>query len=142
MPFIIHQPGKIPKGKTRDAIAMNIDLMPTIAAWTGAALPAAAFDGKDISNMILSGESSPHHALLLFDEDKVTGLRTRRWKLVKESYYKTYRLDMAWFQITRQGALLFDIEQDPGELYSVASRYPEVFEALMKRLEGARTAQW
>ncbi len=142
VPFIIHQPGRIPKGKTRDAIAMNIDLMPTIAAWTGAALPAVALDGKDISGVILKGDSSPHDALLLFDEDKVTGLRTQRWKLVKESYYKTYRLDMAWFQITRQGALLFDIEQDPGELYSVASRHPEVFEALMKRLEDARSAQW
>jgi uncharacterized sulfatase len=142
VPLILHQPGRIPKGKTRDAIAMNFDLMPTIAAWTGAALPPLALDGRDISSVILKGAPSPHEALLLFDENKVTGLRTQRWKLVKESYYKSYKLDMAWFQITRQGALLFDIEQDPGELYSVASRHPEIFDALLARLEQAKAEQW
>jgi uncharacterized sulfatase len=142
VPLILHQPGRVPKGKTRDAIAMNFDLMPTIAAWTGAALPPLALDGKDLSGVILSGEPSPHEALLLFDEDKVAGIRTQRWKLVKESYYKSYKLDMAWFQITRQGALLFDLEQDPGETYSVASRHPEIFDALMSRLEQAKAEQW
>lgn len=142
VPLILHQPGRIPKGKVRDAISMNFDLMPTIAAWTGATLPAVELDGKDISDVILNGAPSPHEALLLFDEDKVTGLRTQRWKLVKESYYKTYKLDMAWFQITRHGALLFDLDQDPGELYSVASRHPEVFEALIKRLEEAKAGPW
>lgn len=142
VPLILSQPGRIPKGKSHDAIAMNIDLMPTIAAWTGAPLPSVTLDGRDISDVVLKGAPSPHDVLFLFDEDKVTGLRTQRWKLVKESYYKTYKLDMAWFQITRQGALLFDLDQDPGELYSVASRHPEVFDALMTRLEQARTEHW
>ncbi len=68
----------------------------------------------------------------------MTGIRTKRWKLVKYSYYRSYKLDLGKYMISRQGALLFDLDQDPGELYSVASRHPEVFAALMKRMADAQ----
>jgi uncharacterized sulfatase len=138
VPLILYQPGRIPAGVVRDELAMNIDFLPTLAAWTGATLPSRELDGRDISNVVNDGAQSPHEDLLLFNDTQITGIRTRRWKLVKHSYYRGLNLDLANYMITRQGALLFDLEQDPGELYSVASRHPEVFEQLMARLKTAQ----
>ncbi len=138
VPFIASQPGRIPAGKVSDALGMNIDFLPTIANWTGTALPNRELDGRDLSRVITDGAPSPHDDLLLFDDTQVTGIRTKRWKLVKYSYYRNYKLDLGKYMISRQGALLFDIDQDPGELYSVASRHPDVFAALMKRMTEAQ----
>ncbi len=131
VPLIVSQPGRIPSGEVRDALAMNTDFLPTLAAWTGAALPGRELDGKGIESVITKGAPSPHEYLLMFNDRQITGIRTARWKLVKHSYYRGYNLDLADYMITRQGALLFDLEQDPGELYSVASRHPQVFDAMM-----------
>lgn len=138
VPFIASQPGRIPAGVVRDGLAMNIDLLPTIAAWTGAALPQRELDGLDIAGLMTDGTASPHKDLLLFNDKEITGIRTERWKLVKYSYYRGYKLDLGKYMISRQGALLFDMQQDPGELYSVASRHPDVFDALMKRMADAQ----
>lgn len=138
VPFIVSQPGRVPAGTVRDGIAMNTDLLPTIAAWTRTALPQRELDGRDITQVITGGAVSPHEDLLFFDDTQITGIRTKKWKLVKHSYYRGYKLDLAKYMITRQGALLFDLEQDPGELYSVASRHPDIFNALMKRMTDAQ----
>lgn len=138
VPFIASQPGRIPAGQVSDALAMNIDFLPTLATWTGAALPDRELDGRDISRVITDRLPSPHDDLLLFDDTQVTGIRTKRWKLVKYSYYRGYKLDLGKYMISRQGALLFDLDQDPAELYSVASRHPEIFAALMKRMTDAQ----
>lgn len=135
VPFILSQPGRIPSGKVCDALSMNIDLMPFMANWTGMALPNVELDGRDITSTVISGAASPHEDLLLFNDREITGVRTARWKLVKYSYYRGYKLDMAKYMITRQGALLFDLHKDPGELYSVAAQHPEVFNNLMARME-------
>lgn len=134
VPLILHQPGRVPAGVVRDQLAMNIDFLPTLANWTAATAPDRLLDGRDISAVIADGASSPHEQLLLFNDTKITGIRTKRWKLVKDSYYRGLNLDLSKYMITRQGALLFDLEQDPGELYSVASRHPDVFEQMMAQL--------
>lgn len=139
VPFILSQPGRVPAGKVRGSIAMNTDLMPFLSTWTGMALPSADLDGRDINKVVMEGALSPHNDLLLFNDREITGIRTQRWKLVKYSYYRGYKLDMAKYMITRQGALLFDLAQDPGELYSVASQHPEIFKNMMARLEQAQS---
>ena len=37
--FLSSQPGTIPAGLVSDELAMNIDFLPTIMAWTGKPLP-------------------------------------------------------------------------------------------------------
>lgn len=138
VPLIVYQPGRVPGGVVRDGLAMNIDFLPTLAAWTGAALPDRELDGRDISRVIVDGADSPHEELLLFNDTKITGIRAKRWKLVKDSYYRGLNIDLSKYMITRQGALLFDLEQDPGELYSVASRHPDVFRTMLARLDAAQ----
>src|SRR3546814_9282236 len=47
VPFIASQPGRIPAGQVSDALAMNIDFLPTLATWTGAALPDRELDRSE-----------------------------------------------------------------------------------------------
>ena len=81
VPFIARQPGRIPAGLTSDAMAMGIDILPTLMAWTGRPLPAAELDGVDISPLLTTrAAATPHDELLLFNNEDVAAIRTSRWK--------------------------------------------------------------
>lgn len=56
VPFIARWPGTIPAARRSDAIAMGIDIMPTLCALAGLPQPAGVtVDGKDISGVLTRG---------------------------------------------------------------------------------------
>jgi arylsulfatase A len=132
VPFVAWAPTRIPAGRRSNAITMNIDLLPTLAALASKPLPAGVvIDGKDISAMLHGDASGPHSDLILFDNEKVAGIRTDRWKYVARSYYREYDVPLA-----RMGAdLLFDVRSDPAENYNVASLYPDVAKEMRAKFE-------
>ncbi len=137
VPFIARHPGHIPPGVSSDAIAMNIDLMPTLMNWVGASLPATEIDGKDIGPLLrgTAGQSqSPHEELVFFNNEKVAAIRTQRWKLVARTYYRT--LDLAIHSAGYDS--LIDLETDPEEAYDVSSLYPDVHADMLRRLKRAQ----
>ena len=74
---------------------MNIDLTPTLAAWTGRAPPAVQLDGRDVSAVLTrKGAPSPHAELLFFNNEDVAGIRVGRWKYVTRSYYRDGELPL------------------------------------------------
>src|SRR5262245_10825525 len=135
VPFIARQPGSIPGGQVSDALTMNIDLLPTLVAWSGLSPPRdVQLDGLDISSVLRSNARSPHDHLLLFNNDTLAGIRTDRWKYVVQSYYRTASIPLdAW-----NYPLLFDLRSDPGEQYNVAARHPEVMREMGERRQRAR----
>jgi arylsulfatase A len=135
VPFILRQPGTIPAGKVTDAIASNLDLLPTFAAIVGAALPPGLeLDGADLGAVIFDGAASPHDQIILFDNAKVAAVRTQDWKYVARSYFRGFDIPIGRFNYP----LLFDVRRDPGENYSVASLHPEVVTDLKDRIKAAR----
>lgn len=135
VPFIARQPGVIPAGLRSDALAMNIDLMPTIMAWTGKPLPATEIDGKDLSGVLKKrGTASPHDELILFDNERVAAVRTKDWKLVVRTYYRTYDLPLDKYGY----AHLVDVKADPDESYNVAALHPDVMKDMTARVARAR----
>jgi hypothetical protein len=82
--------------------------------------------------VLKTGEASPHDQIVLFDNAKVAAVRTPRWKYVARSYYRTYDVPLDGYP------LLFDMEIDPGENYSVARNFPEAAADMRARLEKAR----
>ncbi len=135
VPFIARHPDRIPAGLASKQMAMNIDLLPTIMAWTGTTPPAVPLDGVDISALLTRrGTPTPHDELILFDNEKVAALRTQRWKLVVRSYYRTYDAAID----ARGDALLVDLEADPTESYDVSSLHPDVLKDMTARIERAR----
>lgn len=135
VPFIVRQPGRLPAGRVSNALASNLDLLPTLLALGGRAPPAdLEFDGRDLSAVLLEDAPSPHEEIVLFNNAQVAALRTARWKYIVRSYYRTYDIPL-----DRHGyPLLFDLDQDPGENYSVAALFPEALEEMKTRLERAR----
>jgi uncharacterized sulfatase len=135
VPFIARQPGRIPAGLKSDAMTMNIDLLPTIMAWTGSPLPNAELDGRDISDVLTRNAKSPHDELVLFNNESVAAVRTDRWKLAVRSYYRGIEAPLD----TRDDwQLLVDLKADPAETYDVSSLHPDVLADMTARLARAR----
>lgn len=135
VPFIARQPGAIPGGIVNDAIAMNIDLMPTLCAWAGKLAPNVTLDGKDIAPLFKKKAArSPHEELVLFNNEKVAGIRTQDWKLVTSTYYRTIEFPLEQYGYSQ----LVDLKTDPGENYDVSSLHPAILADMKARLARAR----
>ncbi|MDE2487935.1 MAG: sulfatase [Alphaproteobacteria bacterium] len=135
VPFIARRPGALPAGRVSNALASNLDLLPTLAAMAGKALPKDLdIDGRDISGVLRDGAPSPHEEIVLFNNTDVAAIRTTRWKYVVRSYYRTLDIPLDRFNYP----LLFDLAADPGENYSVARLHPDAAEEMKARIERAR----
>jgi arylsulfatase A len=103
VPCIIRWPGTIPAGKTCDEIAATIDLLPTLAAFSGSQLPPLPIDGLSIAALLTdeAGAKSPHSAYFY----RTNGVRSGKWKFIDGQ--------------------LFDLEADIAESNDVSETYPE-----------------
>jgi len=140
VPFIARWPGVIPAGSVSHEPAMNIDIYPTLTTLAGSRLPTSqVVDGKNILPVLANGENTPHEALLLFNNDRIAGVRSGRWKLVVESFYRTAisSFDNGSSYYAPNG-LLFDLEKDPSETYSYTRENPSVATRLRKLLEAGQ----
>jgi arylsulfatase A len=143
VPFIARMPGTIPAGKVSQAIAMGIDVFPTVLAMVGVVPPAdRVIDGKDIMPLLKGGQVSPHEYLTLFNNEDVAAIRTQRWKLVGRAHYRSYDIPIAAVGYTP----LFDMANDPGERFAAnqsapdeAKRMKAIFEAARAEFDPLRT---
>jgi arylsulfatase A-like enzyme len=135
VPFIAWAPGMIEPGGRTDAIICGIDLLPTFCSLAGRSLPQGVeLDGRDISAVLTAGATSPHEEILLFNNEDVVGVRTQRWKYIRQTYYRSLMVDME-----RAGyAQLYEVSRDVGEDYSVAATHPDVTREMQARIERAR----
>ena len=141
VPFIARWPGTLPAGTVTNALSMNIDLLPTIAALTDSALPEGhVLDGRDIRPLLNGADESPHEVVYFFDNENIAAVRTPRWKLMVLSYY---RRNIAAYERFQEGVgfsnwLLFDMtEARPGR-YSLARDKPDVLADMLAYLKAGR----
>lgn len=141
VPFIARWPGRIRAGSTAGAMAMNIDLLPTLATIAG--LPSDRslhLDGRDILP-VLSGrtDASPHEVLYFFNNERIAALRTRRWRMVLSDYPPWRDAKPILFEATRnRQVLLFDLINDPGERYDMSRDHAEAGQQLLAHLARGR----
>ena len=136
VPFIARWPSIIPRNQRNSHAAMNIDVLPTILDFAGVSLSSETPpDGKSLRGVLTNGEGSPHDYLYLFNNDRIAAVRSGKWKLVVETFYRTGvpSFDNPNSYYAPNG-LLFDLEKDPSETYSFTREYPEVAEALHSQL--------
>jgi arylsulfatase A-like enzyme len=142
VPFIARLPGRVPAGKASREPLSHIDLAPTIAALTGAAMPTdRIIDGKDVSPILLGtpGAKNPHEAFFYYGDGRLNAVRSGKWKLKLET---TLQEETYYGKVSAPEAkippALYDLELDPGEQKSVLADHPDV----AKRLQGlAETAR-
>jgi arylsulfatase A-like enzyme len=128
-PCIVSWPGQVPAGTVCRAVTTAMDLLPTIAALAGAALPdERAIDGHDISALLRGevGAASPTpHFLYYTAKGELAGIRRGAWKLLFD------------------GPELFQLEEDVSEARNAADKRPELvaeLRALAERLDAEITA--
>lgn len=142
VPCIAWRPGVVPAGKRCNSIAMGIDFLPTFCAMAGVGLPAGdVIDGKDISAVLTRGAPSPHDALVLFNDEEVSAIRTQRWSYVASAYYhgRLTQIDEqnAMLHFDHNNPQLYDMSADPSQSYSVAEGHPDVLAEMQRRLADA-----
>lgn len=122
VPAIFWWPGKI-QPETVTGIGSALDVMPTLAALSGASLPTdRVYDGVDLAPTLFKGATSPRDELYFFRFTDIFAVRKGKYK-AHFSVYGAFggdgRTDLAQPQ-------LYDLESDPGEKFDIAAAHPEI----------------
>jgi arylsulfatase A len=148
VPFLARWPGKIPAGTVCREPAATIDILPTLAALSGATLPDRVIDGKDIRPLLFNepGAKTPHEALFFYyAEGELQALRAGRMKLLFPHQARTMLGQAAGkdgnpgkYQPLKVGLELYDLVDDLGETHNLAADRPEVVAALQRQADAIR----
>lgn len=123
VPGIACWPGRIAAGTTEQT-AMSMDVLPTILEAAGLAMPEpGAIDGVSLFGLITKGTALPERTLFWRTHGKVPEKAVRRgpWKL----------------RVTRKGATLHQLADDPSEREDCAGTHADQAQTLTQAL-----AQW
>jgi arylsulfatase A-like enzyme len=132
VPSIISWPGKLPSGQVRNQFAVNTDWFPTLAELCNINLPRADLDGKSLVNVINNRTATTAHDQgYCWAFKKMWVARKGKWKLLGnpvDTGIKGTALEL-------DALFLVDLEADPGETTNLASKYPDVVDALKKQYQ-------
>ncbi|MFK8050569.1 MAG: sulfatase [Halioglobus sp.] len=141
VPFILSWPEALRPGRTLDALASNLDILPTIAEILAVLPKTKKIDGVSLLP-ILRGEKPAHRYLYFFNNEAIVGIRDQEWKYLTHSYYTGSigafeKFDqLPGFEAPYD--LLFSARGIEGESYSVADRHPGVMRRMKQDLSKAR----
>jgi arylsulfatase len=148
VPCLMKWPGVIPEGTVCNQLASAIDILPTVAEITGAALPERKIDGVSILPLILGQKNvSPRREFYYYyQKNSLEAVQRDFWKLVLPHKYRTYIGNKPgadrWPGQTSNGTVekpeLYDLRRDPGERYDVAAYFPDKVNELLELAEQAR----
>lgn len=147
VPCIMQWPQMIPEGTVCNLLASTIDLLPTLADITRAALPAHTIDGVSILSLLSGDHTSPPREKLYYyyGQNNLEAVRYKHWKLVFPHIGRSYKnvlpgndgIPGPYRRDTVQLAL-YNLRRDPGEWYDVQELYPEVVEKITAVAKEAR----
>ena len=127
-------PGRIPAGRVTDAVAGEIDLLPTFVGLAGGKVPTdKPIDGADISKILFGqSELSSREAHYYYRGYKLEAVRSGQWKLALEpqTYSMGFKENAEQHGEKEPGLRLYNLVVDIGETTNVAERYPEVVKRL------------
>ncbi|MCA9492589.1 MAG: sulfatase [Myxococcales bacterium] len=137
-PSIWRWPGKLAPGRVSDELITALDVLPTLAGITGAALPTLPIDGVDVGSAILGESPSPRDTFFYYARGRLEAVRHGRYKRM---FPNTVR------RVPIAGGV-YDLLSDPGETTNVAADRPDVTteldglaEAMRERLGDALTGR-
>jgi len=145
VPGIFRWPGVIPPGRTSNVVASLLDILPTLADFASADVPAdRVIDGRSL-RPILEGKQEDFGADRLFCYyfgAQLQAVRKGRWKLFLAIREYPERPPSLWYQgndrlFHRHYRLmphpeLYDLSADIGETKNVAAQHPDLVKALTR----------
>lgn len=148
VPCIMRWPGVIPAGEINNNLSSTIDILPTLAAITGASLPENKIDGVSILPLLIGEKTaSPRKELYYYYQvNTLEAVQRDYWKLVVPhkgiSYVGAAPGKDGWpgqtVAVEIKNNELYDLRRDPGENYNVAEYYPEIVKELSAIADNAR----
>jgi arylsulfatase A-like enzyme len=139
VPFIAHWPAAIAPGRTEHAMAMGIDLLPTVLELLQLPPPPdRLLDGRSILGLLTQGGPSPHDYLYYYDGETLFAVRDQRFKY-RGPAGVMYGTDQAPIgAAVPQKEWLFDLAGDPRESYDTADRNPDELARLRAAFEAKK----
>ena len=138
VPCIMSWPARIPSGTICNNIASTIDILPTISAITGSALPAKKIDGVNILPLLEGNfDVNPRDVFFYYYGNSLNHVRKGQWKLTLPHTFRSIEDQLPGndgvpgrtINIETDYAL-YNLRRDPGERYDVKELYPEVVDDL------------
>jgi len=146
VPCLMRWPGRIPAGAATDRIASTIDLLPTIAALTGANPPKNKIDGVNLWPL-LEGRpgAEPRDHFFYYYGRQLRAVRKGRWKLIFPHESQSYAGQTPGKDgfpgptgKIKTGLELYDLVADIGETRDAAGDHPAVVAEIQALAETAR----
>ena len=147
VPCVMRWPAKIPAGQVEEQPAMTIDILPTLAKYTGASLPKEKIDGKEMTALLEKKEDvPPHHEAYYFyyRQHEFQGMLSGdgQWKLYFPHSYRSLNgrigtddgLPIDYTQ-NKMGLELYNLKNDISETTNVADQHPEVMKEMLALAE-------
>ena len=167
VPFLARWPGKVPAGRVCDDLFTGLDVLPTVAKLTGAALPRANIDGVDRSPLVLGEKGAKgRESFAYFSGNDLNAVRAGKWKLHVPHEYLTVNgppgkdgkpanhgnmkpdaieesgirgiASRHGYKVESIGLSLFDLTADPGETADLAAKHPDVVKQLSALADAVR----
>jgi len=137
-PTIAWWPGRIAAGAACDAVAGNIDILPTFVGLAGGTVPTdRVTDGRDFSPLLFGQSSeSQREAHYYYHGYKLEAVRVGPWKLAIAPQPGS---DTDGQVTTLDSPRLYNLDAEIGEITNVAADHPEQVERL-KALAAAMIA--
>lgn len=138
VPGIISWPAQIKGNRNEQIPVSTLDILPTIFAIAGVALPTdRTIDGRDICPLLMPdkypGGVGEFKFFYSYAGNQPTAIRKEAWKLHIQIASQTN--NNYGFEASRAKPLLFQVEKDLGERVDVAGQYPQKVSELLSDLE-------
>ncbi len=126
IPSLARWPGRIPAGAVSDLVFYQPDVLPTIAALTGAT-PPDGIDGISIAPTLLASGDQTEHDFLYWEFGSQLAVRMGDWKGLLS------RKKGGWDEVLAKGTgtwSLYDLSKDVSEQRDVSAQHPERIAAM------------
>jgi len=140
VPFIVRWPGVVKPAARTDALAANIDVVPTLVEACAASKPKNEIDGQSFLALLKGEKATAREAFAYYYGDRLEAVRKGKWKLHLPHAYRSY-VDMvpaakdglpATTHQRQIGLALYDLDADQGEKNDVSAAHPEVVKELQE----------
>lgn len=127
VPGIFYMPGTVQPGIIDD-LGSTLDLLPTIAAFTGSKVPNdRIIDGVDLTPVLKTKAASNRDHFIYYRMRDIYAVRTKDYKAhyITETEYKTDNEKKV-----HEPPLLFNLNIDPSEKYDHSQDHPDILEQI------------
>ena len=133
-PTVAWWPGKIAAGSTCDAIAGNIDFLPTFVSLAGGKVPTdRKIDGRDFSPLLLgTSKESQRDAHYYYHGQNLQAVRSGPWKLALGPQGEGRGKNGDAPDAVAPGVRLYNLQEEIGERTNLAAQHPEIVSRLQK----------